>query len=33
LVAFIKSVSSPLLVLGAGGKMGPTLVVLARRAA
>ena len=33
LVAFIKSVSSPLLVLGAGGKMGPTLAVLARRAA
>lgn len=33
LVAFIKAVSSPLLVLGAGGKMGPTLAVLARRAA
>ena len=33
LVEFIKSVSSPLLVLGAGGKMGPTLAVLARRAA
>jgi nucleoside-diphosphate-sugar epimerase len=33
LVAFIKSVSSPLVVLGAGGKMGPTLAVLARRAA
>jgi hypothetical protein len=33
LVAFIKTVSSPLVVLGAGGKMGPTLAVLARRAA
>jgi dTDP-4-dehydrorhamnose reductase len=33
LVEFIKSVSSPLLLLGAGGKMGPTLAVLARRAA
>jgi nucleoside-diphosphate-sugar epimerase len=33
LVEFIKSVSSPLLVLGAGGKMGPTLALLARRAA
>src|SRR5213592_2456365 len=33
LVAFIKSVSSPLLILGAGGKMGPSLSVLARRAA
>ena len=33
LVDFIRSVSSPLLVLGAGGKMGPTLAVLARRAA
>jgi nucleoside-diphosphate-sugar epimerase len=30
---FIRNVSSPLLVLGAGGKMGPTLAVLARRAA
>src|SRR5207247_7050202 len=30
---FIKSVSSPLLILGAGGKMGPSLSVLARRAA
>ena len=30
---FIKSVPGPLLVLGAGGKMGPTLAVLARRAA
>jgi nucleoside-diphosphate-sugar epimerase len=33
LSTFIKTVSSPLLVLGAGGKMGPTLAVLARRAA
>ena len=33
LVQFIKSVSSPLVILGAGGKMGPTLAVLARRAA
>jgi nucleoside-diphosphate-sugar epimerase len=33
LVAFIKTVSSPLMILGAGGKMGPTLAVLARRAA
>jgi nucleoside-diphosphate-sugar epimerase len=33
LVEFIKSVGSPLLVLGAGGKMGPTLAVLAKRAA
>jgi len=33
LIEFIKTISSPLLVLGAGGKMGPTLAVLARRAA
>jgi nucleoside-diphosphate-sugar epimerase len=33
LVEFIKTVHGPLLVLGAGGKMGPTLAVLARRAA
>ncbi len=33
LIAAIKSYSSPLLILGAGGKMGPTLAVLARRAA
>jgi nucleoside-diphosphate-sugar epimerase len=33
LVAFIRTVSSPLVILGAGGKMGPTLAVLARRAA
>jgi len=33
LTEFIKSLSSPLVILGAGGKMGPTLAVLARRAA
>jgi len=33
LVQFITSVRSPLVILGAGGKMGPTLAVLARRAA
>jgi len=33
LVRFIKSIRSPLVILGAGGKMGPTLAVLARRAA
>jgi nucleoside-diphosphate-sugar epimerase len=33
LIAFVKRLHSPLLVLGAGGKMGPTLAVLARRAA
>lgn len=33
LVTFIKSVRTPLVILGAGGKMGPTLAVLARRAA
>lgn len=33
LVAFIRQVRSPLLILGAGGKMGPTLAVRARRAA
>ena len=33
LVDFIRSISSPLVILGAGGKMGPTLAVLARRAA
>jgi hypothetical protein len=33
LISFIGSVSSPLVLLGAGGKMGPTLAVLARRAA
>jgi nucleoside-diphosphate-sugar epimerase len=33
LLDFIRSVTSPLLILGAGGKMGPTLAVLAQRAA
>src|SRR5512141_509840 len=33
LVQFIRSVRSPLVILGAGGKMGPSLAVLARRAA
>ncbi len=33
LVKFIPGVRGPLLILGAGGKMGPTLAVLARRAA
>jgi nucleoside-diphosphate-sugar epimerase len=33
LIEFISRVSSPLVILGAGGKMGPTLAVLARRAA
>lgn len=33
LIQFIKSVRSPLVILGAGGKMGPTLAVLAHRAA
>jgi nucleoside-diphosphate-sugar epimerase len=33
LVEFIKGVSSRLLILGAGGKMGPTLAVLTKRAA
>jgi hypothetical protein len=33
LVAFIRTVSSPLVLLGASGKMGPTLALLARRAA
>jgi nucleoside-diphosphate-sugar epimerase len=33
LVDFINTLSSPLVILGAGGKMGPTLAVLARRAA
>lgn len=33
LISAIRKISSPLLVLGAGGKMGPTLAVLARRAA
>jgi nucleoside-diphosphate-sugar epimerase len=33
LIRFIPRVKSPLLVLGAGGKMGPTLAILAKRAA
>src|SRR5262249_41534622 len=33
LVEFIKTLSSPLVVLGAGGSVGPTLAALARRAA
>ncbi|MCZ7545629.1 MAG: NAD(P)-dependent oxidoreductase [Anaerolineae bacterium] len=33
LVAFVQTLHSPLVILGAGGKMGPTLAVLARRAA
>jgi len=33
LIQFIKSVRSPLVILGAGGKMGPSLAALARRAA
>jgi len=33
LIEFVKTLSGPLLILGAGGKMGPTLAILARRAA
>lgn len=33
LVEHMKTVNSPLVLLGAGGKMGPTLAVLAKRAA
>ncbi|HZR19708.1 MAG TPA: NAD(P)-dependent oxidoreductase [Verrucomicrobiae bacterium] len=33
LVEFIKTLESPLLILGAGGKMGPILALLARNAA
>lgn len=33
LVEFMRTLSSPLVILGAGGKMGPSLAVLARRAA
>ena len=33
LVRFIRTLSSPVVILGAGGKMGPTLAVMARRAA
>ena len=32
LVEFIRTLASPLVILGAGGKMGPTLAVLAKRA-
>ena len=32
LVRFIKNIPSPLVILGAGGKMGPTLAALAKRA-
>jgi hypothetical protein len=33
LMEFVRTLTGPLLILGAGGKMGPTLAVLARRAA
>ena len=33
LIEFVRTLSSPLVILGAGGKMGPTLAVLAVRAA
>ncbi len=33
LIEFIRGLPSPLVIVGAGGKMGPTLAVLARRAA
>src|SRR5579862_9068660 len=33
LIESIRNVSSPLVILGAGGKMGPTLALSARRAA
>ena len=33
LARFISTLTSPLLILGAGGKMGPSLAVLANRAA
>jgi nucleoside-diphosphate-sugar epimerase len=33
LIEFIRTLNSPLVILGAGGKMGPTLALLARRAA
>jgi len=33
LVQFVRTISSPLVILGAGGKMGPTLAIMARRAA
>src|SRR5436309_6075723 len=33
LITFIRDLPGPLLILGAGGKMGPTLAALAKRAA
>ncbi len=33
LVEFMKTLHNPLVILGAGGKMGPTLALLAQRAA
>jgi hypothetical protein len=33
LIEFMPTLKSPLVILGAGGKMGPTLAILARRAA
>ncbi|HVU14909.1 MAG TPA: hypothetical protein VHD90_26725, partial [Phototrophicaceae bacterium] len=33
LIEFVRTLTSPLVILGASGKMGPTLAVLARRAA
>ncbi|MEN9678040.1 MAG: hypothetical protein RIS76_3936, partial [Verrucomicrobiota bacterium] len=33
LIQFIRTLSSPLMILGAGGKMGLTVAVMARRAA
>jgi nucleoside-diphosphate-sugar epimerase len=33
LIGFIKQLDSPLVILGAGGKMGPTLAMMARRTA
>ncbi len=33
LLSFVRSIESPLVILGAGGKMGPTLAALAARAA
>lgn len=33
LVEYVRTLNGPLVILGAGGKMGPTLAILARRAA
>jgi nucleoside-diphosphate-sugar epimerase len=33
LIEFVRTLPNPLLILGAGGKMGPTLAILAKRAA